>query len=81
MSDFQITLRAARVNRGMTLKKASELASKSVDTLMKYERDSTDIPRDLMMRLLALYDLSADVVFFGRESDFIGKYNNKVSNL
>ena len=72
---FRITWRAARVNRGYTLKQAAELAGKNIDTIMRYEKDSTEIPHDLMLFLLGLYDVPADVIRCGLESDLIGKTN------
>lgn len=70
MKEFKITFRAARVNRGLTLKDVAAHTGLSVDTIMKYEKDSTDIPRGLMLALLDLYQIDADVIFFGVESDF-----------
>ena len=66
-----ITLRAARVNRGLTLKEVANSINKSIDTINKYEIDSTNIPRKLMIDLLNLYRVSPDNIFFGKESDFI----------
>lgn len=70
---FRITWRAARVNRGYTLKKAAELSGKNIDTIMRYEKDSTDIPHSLMQSWLDLYDVPVDIIFCGLESDFNGK--------
>jgi transcriptional regulator with XRE-family HTH domain len=69
---FLITLRAARVNCGLTLKDVSSKVGKSEATIAKYENDSTSIPRDLMEALCALYGAPKEIIFFGRESDFIG---------
>lgn len=73
MEKLQITFRAARINSGLTLKDAGSQCNKSIDTIMKYEKDSSDIPRDLMLTLLELYGVCIDDIFFGKESDFIGK--------
>jgi transcriptional regulator with XRE-family HTH domain len=70
---FRITWRAARVNRGYTLKEVAELSGKSIDTVIKYEKDSFDIPYDLMQLWLKLYNVPADNIHCGRESDLIGK--------
>lgn len=72
MDKLIITLRAARVNRGLTLKDVADKTGKSIETIGKYERDSTDIPRSLMNKLLKLYRVSGDHIFFGVESDFTG---------
>lgn len=72
MSRLQITLKAARVNCGFTLKDVAEKTGKSVDTISKYEADSTNIPRDLMVDLINLYRVPDEIIFFGKESSFHG---------
>lgn len=44
---YQITLRAARTNRGLTLDEVARLVDRTPKTIAKYESDSTSIPRDL----------------------------------
>lgn len=70
---FQITWRAARVNRGLTQGEVAELSGKNIDTITKYEKDSTSIPNDLMKLWIKLYNVPEDLIFLGRESDFTGK--------
>lgn len=72
MLNFRITWRAARVNQGYTLRQVAALSGKCVDTIIRYEKDSTDIPHDLMMLWLRLYEVPPTMVFCGRESDLIG---------
>lgn len=67
---FQITLRAARVNCGLTLKEVAEITGKSPETLGKYEKDSTKLPRDLMEQLVGIYKIPKEHIFFGSESVF-----------
>lgn len=69
---LQITLRAARVNCGLTLKDVAKHTRRSVDMISKYEIDSTNIPRDLMVSLIDLYDIPSENIFFGSESSFHG---------
>lgn len=69
---FQLTLRAARVNRGLGLKDVAEKTGRHPETIAKYEADSTNIPRDLMVQLTELYKIPAEYIFFGRESVFTG---------
>lgn len=71
--DFKITLKAARVNRGLKQREVAEIVGKNVDTITKYEKDSTEIPRLLSKSLLELYQVPEDLIFFGPESDFTGK--------
>ncbi|WP_438349902.1 helix-turn-helix domain-containing protein [Paenibacillus sp. FA6] len=65
-----ITLRAARVNSGMTLMRASSSLGINKDTLSRYERDSADIPRSLLVNIQRLYGVNGDNIFFGCESEF-----------
>lgn len=77
MPDFYITLRAARVNRGFTLKDVAVKVNKCTETISRYEADSTDIPRDLSVQLLELYGVPANYIFFGKESSFTGRINKR----
>ncbi|MGN7309168.1 helix-turn-helix domain-containing protein, partial [Bacillus subtilis] len=54
---FKITLRAARVNSGMTMQAVANAINKNVDTISKYELDSSNIPHDLLVALLELYNV------------------------
>lgn len=65
---FKITLRAARINKGLPREKVAKIVGKSVDTLKKYEEDSSEIPRDFLMELLHLYEVPDEHIFFGKES-------------
>lgn len=69
---FYITLKTARILRGLTIRQVAVLTGKCPDTISKYEKDSTDIPRDLSVLLLKLYNVPDQYVFFGRESDLHG---------
>lgn len=78
MKEFKITLRAARVNRGLTLKDVAEKTGKCAETISKYEIDSTDIPRDLSLKLIEIYEVPQDLLFFGSESSLNGlSYSRK----
>lgn len=71
--EFRITWRAARVNRGYNQAEVAELSGKNIDTVVKYEKDSSSIPYDLMKLWIKLYDVPEDLIFCGLESDFTGK--------
>lgn len=75
----QITLRAARISRGFTSKEVAVRCNRNVDTILKYEKDSTNIPRDLMVKLLELYGFGFDDIFFGTQSDFIGSIRKPIA--
>ena len=72
MEHFKITLRAARVNSGLTTKEVAEHTGKCIDTISKYEMDSTNIPQELMITLLTLYEVPFSIIFFGKESEKLG---------
>lgn len=72
MPEYEITWRAARVNAGYTLKEISELTGKCIDTIHRYEKDSSEIPLDLMTKLLEFYKVPEMIIFCGVESDLIG---------
>ncbi|MEJ8548447.1 helix-turn-helix domain-containing protein [Brevibacillus borstelensis] len=75
--NFKMTLRAARVNRGLTIKDVAKRTGKCVDTISKYESDSTSIPQDLMIELLGIYRVPFEFIFFGKESEFHGFLDRK----
>ena len=71
----QITLRAARINAGLTLVKAAKEFGINKDTLSRYEKDSTKIPRDIFTKIEEIYGVPVDNIFFGKESEsFRTKY-------
>jgi len=65
-----MTLRAARVNAGLTLVSSSKQLFINKDTLTKYEKDSSNIPRSLLVKIEDLYRVNANDIFFGIESEF-----------
>jgi len=71
--EFKITFRAARVNRGYNQGEVAELSGRNIDTVTKYEKDSTNIPYDLMKLWIKLYNVPSEFIFCGLESDFTGK--------
>lgn len=76
MKELKLTLRAARVNAGYSQAEAAKELNKSIDTIGKYEADSSNIPRSLMEDFCRLYHIHPDNIFFGVESDFIGLKQN-----
>ena len=60
-----ITLKSARVNRGLTQAKAAELIGVTVDTLSNYERGKSfpDVP--VIQRIEKAYNISySELIFF-----------------
>lgn len=70
---LKITLRAARVNAGFTLVEASKKFGINKDTLLKYEKDSSNVPRKFFIQIEEIYGVPVDNIFFGNESDFFRK--------
>ena len=70
-SMLKITLKAARINIGKTLKEAAAEFGIHYETLSNYEADSTNVPRTFFIKLEAVYGVSADLIYFGKQSDYI----------
>lgn len=70
---IKITLRAARVNAGLRLVEAAQKFGINKDTLSKYEKDSTNIPRSIFINIENIYGIPVDNIFFGIESEFFRK--------
>ncbi|PTE79272.1 helix-turn-helix domain-containing protein [Staphylococcus gallinarum] len=68
------SIRAARINIGLTQTEAANNLNINVDTLSKYERNSSKITRDLILKMEHLYYVDANHIFFGDESEF---YRNR----
>ncbi|WGT38539.1 helix-turn-helix transcriptional regulator [Lysinibacillus sp. 1 U-2021] len=71
---IRITLRAARVNAGLTLTEAAKMFGINKDTLSKYEQDSTNVPRTFMLNIEQLYKIPIENIFFGKQSEFFRKF-------
>ncbi|NMH72820.1 helix-turn-helix transcriptional regulator [Bacillus sp. RO2] len=70
---MRITLRAARVNSGLKLIEAAKLFGINKDTLAKYEKDSTNVPRSFFVKIEDIYKIPVEHIFFGSQSDFFRK--------
>lgn len=77
MMPIQITLRAARVNLGLTLKEAAKEFNINHETLGNYERDSSNIPRSFFIRIENVYGIPVDHIFFGKQEIFFKRMNNR----
>ncbi len=78
MSKLQITLRAARVNLGLTRKEASKFFDIHYETLTKYEYNSTHVPRSFFTKLESVYGIPVENIYFGSEDDYIEKMKNNL---
>lgn len=73
--DLKITLRAARVNIGYTLKEASLKFGIHFETLAKYELDSTNVPRGFFTKIEEVYGIPVENIYFGK----MAKYQNSLA--
>lgn len=69
----KITLEAARVNAGYTLKEAAERIGVSVATLHKWEQDSSDIKISQSKKIEEVYGYPREYIFFGNKIEFNSK--------
>lgn len=63
---FQITLKAARVNAGLTIIEAAKALGLGKDTLIKYEKRPELCNTLLQDRFSAVYHMPIDNIFFGK---------------
>jgi transcriptional regulator with XRE-family HTH domain len=78
MMNYKITLRAARVNLGLTLKDAAKEFKMSHITLGHYEKDSTNVPHSFFSKVESVYGIPAENVFFGKQEDY---FHNKKKEM
>ena len=67
---MKITLKACRVNAGMTLKQASSHFGIHYETLSNYENDSTNVPRTFIIKLEEVYGIPTDNIYFGKAEEY-----------
>lgn len=65
----QITLEAARVNAGYSMKEAGDKLGVHPQTVSKYEKDSSKIPINLLNAMSIIYGISKDDIFLGKKYD------------
>lgn len=69
MPGIKITLRAARVNLGMTLKEAAAHFELHHETLAKYELDSSNVPRSFFIQIESVYGIPEEFIYFGKQEE------------
>ena len=62
---IQITLKAARVNAGLTLMEASRNIGIGKDTLIKWEKNSGLVNPIWQNKISEVYGMPIDYIFFG----------------
>ncbi|WHP40734.1 helix-turn-helix transcriptional regulator [Lysinibacillus boronitolerans] len=64
---IKITLKAARVNAGLTVTQAAKLIGISPTTLIKWEKDSGIVTPNKQLVIQKVYKFPIDYIFFGNE--------------
>lgn len=68
---FKITLKMARINSGLSLDQAAEIAGVTKRTLKRWEEDSGKANLVSAIHLLRAYGTSMEHVRFGRKEDVL----------
>lgn len=66
----KITLKAARVNAGYSAKEVADILGKNQQTILGYEKDSTDIRVSLSKELANIYGYPIDFIFLGKLTEY-----------
>lgn len=66
-----LTLKAVRISFGYTLEEAAKHCDIPENYLSELEIDSGEMPPNVAMKLMNLYGVSPDAIYFGKESDCI----------
>lgn len=66
----KISLKAARVNAGLTLKEAAERIGVTVATLHKWEQDSSSVRVSDVQKIEKIYQYPTNYIFFGKTLEF-----------
>lgn len=75
---FKISLKSARINSDLTQPQVANALGISVATVVKYEKDSSDIPFSLAQKLCCLYNIPMDYICFGPQSHKSEKIEQEV---
>lgn len=66
---YQVSLRAARVNRGLHQADSAKHVGVSVKTICNWETGKTSPPADALVNLCEFYGVPLDNIFLPRKSD------------
>ncbi|TDM35228.1 helix-turn-helix domain-containing protein [Macrococcoides canis] len=72
-----ITMRAARVNAGLSQFEAAKQLGINKDTLWRYEKDNSNLSRNVIEKIENLYKIPSNNIFFGLESEYIRNLKKK----
>lgn len=68
---YKLTLRAARLNRGYSVKRVAAITGISESTIRRIEKESGNAKLDKALLLLKLYGVSPDHVHWGNEFEYV----------
>lgn len=68
--NFQMTLKAARVNADFRLIDAAKLIGIGKDTLIKWERNSGLVNPIMQQKISSVYKVPIEYIFFGKSLEF-----------
>lgn len=74
---MEISLKAARINSGLTQQEAANYLNVSVQTLRKYEKDSTSITFNTLNKMSKLYSMPIAYFCIGSNTNKIVLNGNK----
>ncbi len=66
----KIKLKAVRTNAGFSAKEVAEIVGKNYQTILSYEKDSTEISMNLARKLADIYDYPIDYIFLGKTTEY-----------
>ena len=69
MTELKISLKAARVNAGLTILKAAKELEIGKDTLIKWEKNSGLVNPIWQNRISKVYKMPIDYIFFGERME------------
>ncbi|GIP55197.1 helix-turn-helix domain-containing protein [Paenibacillus vini] len=78
---YQITLKMARLNKGLTLKEAAKIGGITPRTLSKYEKDSGKAKFDPFMRLVKAYGVSINQIAIGKENEIMASLIENINKV
>lgn len=77
---MKITLEAARIMMGYSLKRAAELFGVHYQTLSKWEEDPSLMKQRYVSMIEAIYCVPISCIFFGTKNEFILRNKNNDIN-
>ena len=83
MSEFKISLRAARINAELTQEQAAKLMGRNKQTIVNWESGKTEISFGDVLRLCQVYDVPVEYIrlpVFSDENSSSRKLPSKKSN-